>query len=90
MSLAGCSSADRSWNGPGLWTAPGSNDANLRTMIVNPADLANGQAAATSRGPAAATPVGRLLTDKRYPLPTQNTTSTLQMQIGVSPNASGQ
>jgi hypothetical protein len=40
---------------PGTWQATGANDANLRAMIANPADLTRGaQPATASRGEAAA------------------------------------
>jgi hypothetical protein len=43
------------YNRPGTWQATGANDANLRAMIANPADLTRGaQPATASRGEAAA------------------------------------
>ncbi|PWS34200.1 hypothetical protein DFH01_26600 [Falsiroseomonas bella] len=46
---------------PGTWQATGANDANLRAMIANPADLQRGQAPATAaRGEAAAIAAARL------------------------------
>jgi hypothetical protein len=55
----------------GTWQLPplGSNDANLRTMIVNPRDLVAGQGESTTVGAEAAPPVRRLVTGNRYPLP---------------------
>jgi hypothetical protein len=46
---------------PGTWQATGANDANLRAMVANPADLQRGVAPATaSRGEAAALAAARL------------------------------
>jgi hypothetical protein len=46
---------------PNTWQATGANDANLRAMIANPADLQRGQAPATAaRGEAAALAAARL------------------------------
>ena len=57
---------------PGTWVPEGSNDANLRAMIVNPHDLVEGTGERVSYGAEAAPPVTRLLTGKRYPLPSLN------------------
>ena len=57
---------------PGTWRCRqqlGSNDANLRTMIVNPHDLVAGTGETSSARPEAAPPVQRLLTGQRTPLP---------------------
>jgi len=57
---------------PGTWVPEGSNNANLRAMVANPHDLVEGKGTSVSSGAAAAPPVGRLLTGKRYPLPDLN------------------
>jgi hypothetical protein len=89
--VAACSpETDLSYDRPGLWTSTGVNDANLHTMIDNPADLQTGHAAHGRRGAAAAAPVARLNADKPHPLPAANTTNTLQVMMGASPNALGQ
>jgi hypothetical protein len=48
------------------------NDANLRTMLVNPHDLVAGVGEDTSIGPEAALPVARLIAGKRKELPASN------------------
>jgi len=53
---------------PGTYQVRGVNDANLRAMVANPADLQRGQEALTSRGAAAAEPVNLLRAGKRPPL----------------------
>lgn len=55
----------------GTWQLPqtSSNDANLRTMIVNPHDLVAGSGESTTIGAEAGPPVHRLLTGQRYQLP---------------------
>jgi hypothetical protein len=70
LALAGCT-PDWPMDRAGTWRLgeTGSNDANLRTMIVNPHDLVAGTGEATTLGPEAAAPVTRLLTGKRTPLP---------------------
>jgi hypothetical protein len=57
---------------PGTYRPVGDNDANLRVMVVNPADLAEGTGSAATAGSEAAPPVTRLLAGKRYPLPDLN------------------
>jgi hypothetical protein len=57
---------------PGTYRPTGDNDANLRVMVSNPADLMEGTGSATALGSEAAPPVARLLAGKRYPLPDLN------------------
>lgn len=79
---------------PGTWNVPpgtlGSNDANLRAMIVDPRDLTEGAAADGSEGTEAATPVRKLMTGRRPPLPDLNA-STLEQSSGqsASPGTAG-
>jgi hypothetical protein len=77
--LAAC--AQDPFERPHTWSVPqnqlGSNDANLRTMIADPRDLAAGTGEPDSRSNAATPPVRRLLTGRRAPLP-QSSTVTLQ------------
>jgi type IV pilus biogenesis protein CpaD/CtpE len=65
--LTGCTSPDP-FTTPGTWKATGANNANLRAMLVNPADLRSGAAAETARGDAAATPIIKLRAGLRPPL----------------------
>jgi hypothetical protein len=73
MSVAACS-PDYPFDKPGTWRLGefSANDANLQAMIVNPHDLVEGAGATTSIGPEAGAPVRRLLTGRRYPLPSSN------------------
>jgi hypothetical protein len=57
--LGGC--AVEPWDRDGAWRATGTNDANLRAMIVDPAHLSRGaQPATPARAEAAALAAGRL------------------------------
>jgi hypothetical protein len=60
LATAGCIDPEP-YTRPGTWQATGANDANLRAMIANPADLERGVAPSTaSRGEAAAIAAARL------------------------------
>jgi hypothetical protein len=59
---------------PGTWKpSTKSNDANLRVMVADPHDLVEGKGHEGSSGAEAAPAVARLLTGRRYPLPSENT-----------------
>jgi hypothetical protein len=60
---------------PGTWNASAkSNDANLRVMVADPHDLVEGKGHdGSSSGAEAAPAVTRLLTGRRYPLPSSDT-----------------
>jgi hypothetical protein len=59
---------------PGTWNASAkSNDANLRVMVADPHDLVEGKGHDGSSGAEAAPPVTRVLTGRRYPLPSSDT-----------------
>lgn len=73
--LAACSS-DYPFDRPGTWSLDrmgSSNDANLRAMVANPADLIAGRGETTALGAEAARPVGALRAGKRAALPAVNT-----------------
>lgn len=53
---------------PGTWAPSGDNDANLRAMLADPADLLAGVGTPNSLGVEAAPAVGALLSGKRAPL----------------------
>jgi hypothetical protein len=61
---------------PGTWNVPsgtlGSNDTNLRAMVVDPRDLTEGASADGSEGYEAVAPVRRLITGRRPALPNLN------------------
>jgi hypothetical protein len=73
LCAAGCihESPDYPMDKPGTWHLPetSANDANLRTMIVDPNDLVAGKGESTTIGVEAGPPVQRLVTGQRYPLP---------------------
>jgi hypothetical protein len=70
--LAACTRQDP-FDRPGTWSLPdnasSANDANLRTMVVDPRDLTAGTGDENSASPEAAAPVKRLLAGKRVALP---------------------
>jgi hypothetical protein len=69
--LAGCTSPPWSdpFERPGTWHPSGVNEANLRAMVQNPADLERGQAARADLGAEAVPPIDRLMRGQRRPLP---------------------
>ncbi len=84
--LCGCASDP--FQRPQTWRLPpdgqGANDANLRTMLVNPADLTAGTSDDTSVGRLSVRPVDALLSGHRQPLPAGNAST-----IGASSLQSG-
>jgi len=66
---SGCAGLADPFERPGTWTPRGANDANLRAMIVNPADLERGEGDPRGRGRQAANAVERLEDDAVKPLP---------------------
>ena len=81
LALAACQQTDP-YVRQGLWRPIGANDANLRAMIANPADLGRGRGGGPSSGDAAALAVARLRNDATKPL--------ADSAIGpVKPNGSG-
>lgn len=72
--LGGC--ATDPMDRPGTWNASRmqANDANLRAMVADPRDLIQGRDAGPgSLAAEAGSPVRRLLSGRRYPLPQTNT-----------------
>jgi len=83
LGMAACT-PDHPFDKPGTWSLgpPGSlnsNEANLRTMVVNPNDLVVGQSEPGSLGAEASRPIKQLIAGKRAPLPQAN---TIQLQVG--------
>jgi len=68
LTLAGCDSSEQ-FEKPGTWKLPptgeGANDANLRTMLVNPHDLIVGANEPGSLAAEAVHPVDLLMTGQR-------------------------
>ena len=86
--VTGCSSYyPDPYQRPGTWNPTGDNEANLRTMVVNPHDLVEGQGQGTTTGATAAAPVARLVSGKRYPLPSMNA-SVIDQPAQQAPAAS--
>jgi hypothetical protein len=87
LALAGCASSEQ-FERPGTWKLPptgqGANDANLRTMIVNPHDLIAGVDEPGSVATEAVHPIDLLMTGRRRPLPNVNASS-----IGASGGGGG-
>ena len=85
LGLAGCASSEQ-FERPGTWKLPpagqGANDANLRTMVVNPRDLVAGTGEPGSLGTEAVQPINRLLTGRRQPLANVNANSIGAQQGG--------
>jgi hypothetical protein len=92
--LAGCT-PDWPMDRPGTWSLdsePSANDANLRTMIVNPRDLVAGSGDDTGVGAESARPVQRLFTGHRAALPATSASSVYgSPMVGgtVGDNANG-
>ncbi len=59
----------------GTWKPVGANEANLRVMIADPADLAGRPIARTQPANVAVNAIDRLLADKVKPLAVTNTSS---------------
>jgi type IV pilus biogenesis protein CpaD/CtpE len=91
LTVAACT-PDYPMDKPGTWNLEqygGANDANLRTMVVNPRDLIAGSGESTSFGPEAAAPVDRLLTGKRTPLPATNSLDVTTVSTEQQPAQGG-
>jgi hypothetical protein len=67
--VAGCAGLTDPFERPGTWTPRGANDANLRAMIVNPADLERGEGDPRGRARQASGAIERLEDDEVKPLP---------------------
>jgi hypothetical protein len=77
---------------PGTWAPTGANDANLRAMVAQPADLVTGHGTETGLAAEAAPPVARLLSGRRLPLPAESASGVSEAApTAASPGAeSGQ
>lgn len=95
LPLAACGSSPDPFDRELTWSIPAgnanANDANLRTMVVDPRDLAAGAGEDNSAGNAAAAPVRRLITGRRTPLPQSNTSAigNAGSQSSAAPTATG-
>lgn len=68
LAATGCSLPDP-FDRPGTWRPTGANEANLRVMVANPADLRRGEDSAPADGNTAAAAVDRLRQGRVKPLP---------------------
>jgi hypothetical protein len=84
LGLGGCTAMNDPWDRPGAWRAQGANDANLRAMVADPADLIAGRGTDRRVGPGAADAVDRLYRDRVRALP-----DTDIARVGASGSASG-
>ena len=91
VSLGACT-PDYPMDKEGTWSIPpttlGSNDKNLKAMIVNPQDLVAGTGEPNSKASEAAPAVDRLLTGRRTPLPASNA-AVFQIQSQPGGGAGG-
>jgi hypothetical protein len=66
--MAGCDITDP-YTREGVWRPDGTNDLNLRAMVVSPSDLVRGVGSPGGNGQQAAAALERQRTDKMRPLP---------------------
>jgi len=81
---AGCTAMNDPWDRDGAWRPTRANDANLRAMVADPADLIAGRGTDRRVGPGSADAVDRLYNDRVRALP-----DTDIARIGASGSASG-
>ncbi|MCC7282211.1 MAG: hypothetical protein IT556_07485 [Acetobacteraceae bacterium] len=66
---SGCTAMNDPWERDGAWRPTRANDANLRAMVADQADLVAGRGSDRRVGPGAADAVDRLYRDRVRPLP---------------------
>ena len=84
LPLAACGPGD-DFARPGTWRPTGANEANLATMLVEPAHARAGVAARTERGQPGSHAIRLLEQDRRRPLP-DSRAATIG-SIGAAPPA---
>jgi len=77
LALAGCAGLADPMERAGTWQPRGANEANLRAMIANPADLERGEGDPRGRARQAAGAIERLEDDAVKPLPDMRATPGL-------------
>jgi hypothetical protein len=80
--LGACDAMDP-YNRAGGWRPTAANEANLRSMVVQPADLAEGRGTTTAVGQNASSAIDRLRGDRLRSLPEQNVTPSLGASSGA-------
>ncbi len=91
LGVAACSAADPTQRS-GTWQPIGANDANLRAMIADPADLSHGRAGTDADGQVAANAVARYRAGKVKQLPDSGAAQMTSVSFGnsnASPASSG-
>ncbi len=83
LGLAGCADTDP-YSREGIWRPSGTNEANLRAMVANPADLARGVGDGMGDSHQAEAAIERLRADKVKALPASGIA-----QISVTGGSSG-
>ena len=78
LTLSGCDLTDP-YSREGVWRA---NEANLRAMVVSPADLARGVSAPGGDGQQAAAALDRYRNDKVRPLPDSAVAKVVAISAG--------
>jgi hypothetical protein len=81
--LANCAITDP-YTRPGVWRPERVNEADLRVMVVSPADLALGVAAAGGDGQQAAAALDRMRNDKPRVLPNSGLAKIVPIVVGGS------
>jgi hypothetical protein len=87
LAAAGCTQPNDPFERPGTWSVTGANEANLKVMVADPHDLIAGRGESDALSADAAPPVQRLRTGKRFPLPSE--TSTSGISAPASTNSTG-
>lgn len=82
--LTGCTAMNDPWDREGAWRPTRANDANLRAMVADPADLIAGRGTDRRVGPGPADAVDRLYRDRVRALP-----DTDIARVGASGSSSG-
>ena len=81
LAVAGCDQVDP-YSRPGVWRPHGSNDANLRAMVVVPSDLVLATPTARADGGLAAAALTRLRRDRVRPLPDSGVAQIVPVSSG--------
>jgi len=81
LALASCNQTDP-YLREGVWRPNGANEANLRTMVAVPADLATAAPAGPADGGLAAAALNRLRRDRVRPLPDSGVAQVVPVSSG--------
>jgi type IV pilus biogenesis protein CpaD/CtpE len=81
--LPGCAELDP-FDRTGVWRPSGANEANLRTQVARPSELAVGTAERGSDGHLASQAIERLRTDRVRPLPAETASGVFALPAGAA------